>query len=49
MLVLPWPLRELIAVMPEMVENCFSSGVATDEAIVSGLAPGRFALTWMTG
>ena len=49
MLVLPWLLRELIAVMPEIVANCFSSGVATDEAIVSGLAPGRLALTWMVG
>ena len=27
--------------MPAMVENCFSSGVATEEAIVSGLAPGK--------
>ena len=35
--------------MPAIVENCFSSGVATDEAIVSGLAPGRFALTWIVG
>ena len=35
--------------MPAIVENCFSSGVATDEAIVSGLAPGRLALTWMVG
>ena len=49
MFVLPWPLRELIEVMPEIVENCFSSGVATDDAIVSGLAPGRLALTWMVG
>ena len=49
MLVLPWLLRELIEVMPEIVENCFSSGVATDDAIVSGLAPGRFAFTWMAG
>jgi hypothetical protein len=32
-----------------MVENCFSSGVATAAAIVSGLAPGRFAFTWMVG
>ena len=32
-----------------MVENCFSSGVATEEAIVSGLAPGRLAWTWMVG
>ena len=29
----------------EMVENCRSSGVATAEAIVSGLAPGRDAET----
>ena len=43
MLVLPWPLLELIDVTPAIVENCFSSGVATDAAIVSGLAPGRFA------
>ena len=34
---------------PAMVENCFSSGVATEEAIVSGLAPGRFAETWIVG
>ena len=32
-----------------MVANCFSSGSATDEAIVSGLAPGSDALTWMVG
>ncbi len=32
-----------------MVENCFSSGVATAEAIVSGLAPGKATLTWMVG
>src|SRR4029079_5573475 len=49
MLVLPCELRELIEVTPEMVENCFSSGVATEFAIVSGLAPGRFALTLMVG
>ena len=41
MLVLPWLLRDVIDVMPEIVANCFSSGVATDEAIVSGLAPGQ--------
>ena len=27
----------------------FSNGVATEEAIVDGLAPGRLALTWMVG
>jgi hypothetical protein len=32
-----------------MVENCCSSGVATAEAIVSGLAPGRLAETEMVG
>jgi len=35
--------------MPLMVENWFSSGEATDEAMVSGSAPGRLALTWMVG
>ena len=29
---------------PAMRPNCRSSGVATDDAIVSGLAPGRLAL-----
>ncbi len=32
-----------------MVENCFSKGVATADAIVSGLAPGRLALTLIVG
>ena len=45
----PWALVEVIESMPAMVENCFSSGVATAEAIVSGLAPGRLAVTWMVG
>ena len=48
---LDWP-REFVDViesMPAMVENCFSSGVATDDAMVSGLAPGREAFTWMVG
>ena len=35
--------------MPAIVENCFSSGVATADAIVSGLAPGRLALTVIVG
>ncbi len=47
--VLPWLLEEVMASIPAIVVNCFSSGVATAEAIVSGLAPGRFALTEMTG
>src|SRR5205814_5880320 len=45
MLVFPSELFELIAVNPAMVENCFSSGSATDAAIVSGLAPGNPADT----
>jgi sugar/nucleoside kinase (ribokinase family) len=47
--VTPWPLTEYMESTPAMVENCFSSGVATAEAIVSGLAPGNSALTWMVG
>ncbi len=43
--VLPVPFVELIDEMPAIAENCFSSGVATADAIVSGLAPGRLALT----
>ena len=35
--------------MPAIAENAFSSGVATVAAIVSGLAPGRFALTLIVG
>ena len=40
---------DVIESMPAMVENCFSSGVATAEAIVSGLAPGSCAWTWIVG
>src|SRR6185312_10220672 len=42
-------LVDVMLSMPAIVENCFSSGVATDDAIVSGLAPGRFALTLIVG
>jgi hypothetical protein len=34
---------------PAMLENAFSRGVATAEAMMSGLAPGRLAVTWMVG
>ena len=47
--VLPCVLVEVISSTPGMVEKAFSSGVATDEAMVSGLAPERFALTEMVG
>ena len=40
---------DVIESMPAIVENCFSSGVATADAIVSGLAPGRLADTWIVG
>ena len=40
----PCELIELIELTPAMVANCFSSGRATAEAIVSGLAPGKARL-----
>jgi len=45
----PSVLTDVIESMPAMLENCCSSGVATDAAIVSGLAPGRLAETEMVG
>ena len=45
----PMPLREVICVRPAISENWRSSGWATFEAMVSGLAPGRFAETWIVG
>src|SRR5579864_4324957 len=47
--VLPLVDVEVIESIPAMVENCFSSGVATDDAIVSGLAPGKVAVTCIVG
>ena len=41
----PTELLDVISVTPAMRVNCFSSGVATDAAITSGLAPGRVART----
>ena len=41
--VVPLVDTDVIESMPAIVENCFSSGVATAEAIVSGLAPGSIA------
>ncbi len=35
--------------MPAMWPNCRSSGVATDEAMISALAPGRLAETEIVG
>ena len=45
----PSELDEVISAIPAIRPNCRSSGVATAEAIVSGLAPGKLALTWMVG
>ena len=47
--VLPVPLVEVIESIPEMVENCASSTLATALAIVSGVAPGKDALTTIVG
>ena len=49
MVVLPSWLVEVICVMPAMRPNMRSSGVATEEAMVSGLAPGRLAPTKIVG
>ncbi len=40
MVVVPMLLVDVMLSMPAIVENCFSSGVATVDAIVSALAPG---------
>ena len=47
--VAPRALCELMLSRPERVENCASSGVATAAAMVSGEAPGRFAVTERVG
>src|SRR6202142_830636 len=49
MLVVPSADDEVIMLMPGIVAKARSSGPATDEAIVSGLAPGREALTEIVG
>jgi hypothetical protein len=38
-------LVEVMESRPAIVVNCFSSGVAIEDAIVSGLAPGSDAFT----
>src|SRR6266581_9398777 len=45
----PCEFVELIESIPAIPENCRSSGVATDAAMVSGLAPGKLALTLTVG
>jgi hypothetical protein len=45
----PSAFTEVMLSRPAMVENCRSRGVATAAAMVSGLAPGRLALTEIVG
>src|ERR1043165_6115776 len=45
----PSVLPEVISVTPAMRVNCRSSGAATEVAMVSGLAPGRYAETLIVG
>src|SRR5580658_10911024 len=45
----PKPLDDVISVTEAIRPNCRSSGVATDDAMVSALAPARLAFTWMVG
>src|SRR5580698_1687281 len=47
--VLPSVLVEVISVTPAICPNWRSRGVATEEAIISALAPGKLALTEMVG
>src|SRR5581483_236996 len=47
--VLPNELEDVISVMPAMCPSCRSSGVATDEAMISALAPGRLEETEIAG
>ena len=47
--VAPMLLEEVIDSTPAMVENSRSSGVATAVAMVVGLAPGSWPVTWMVG
>ena len=49
MLVEPSVLDDVISLMPAMRPNWRSSGVATEDAMVSGLAPGRTVDTEMDG
>src|SRR5579871_24627 len=46
---LPRTLVDVICASPAICANCVSSGWATDEAMISGLAPGSWALTRIVG
>ena len=45
----PSELVEVIWAMPGICASCRSSGCATEDAMVSGLAPGSDPETWMVG
>src|SRR5580698_5018818 len=45
----PRLLADVISVTPAICPNCRSSGVATEDAMISALAPGRLALTEIVG
>ena len=47
--VLPRELEDVISVTPAIWLNCRSRGVATEDAMISALAPGSPALTEMVG
>src|SRR5690349_18804766 len=47
--VCPKPLDDVISVTPAMRPKFLSRGVATADAITSGLAPGKLALTLIVG
>ena len=49
MLVRPSDEVDVIALMPEIVDNWRSIGAATDAAMVSALAPGNVAVIEMVG
>src|ERR1700722_5273830 len=47
--VLPSVLDDVISVTPAIWPNCRSSGVATEDAIISALPPGKLAPTEIVG
>ena len=47
--VAPWELEDVSSETPAMLPRARSRGVATVAAMLSGLAPGRVALTSMEG
>ena len=46
---MPYELDDVITDSDGIWPNCRSSGAVTSEAMVSGLAPGSWVVTWMVG